>query len=383
MKLKHFFNGVLCVSNILCLGTAHAAIPVPPDMRAVATNEQSKVPFIEAQNTLRVDMSTHIDFDYADINPSEIPIMLAEIDDEYNTASTSETDEPPPANDEQAAGGGYTEAEINEMINNPLGKLWMLMIQNDYISYEGSAVKNRIGQNTTLIQPVMPFQLTDNWKVIFRPVIPINSFETVESISINVPGSGPPYDRNDFETELQRENGLGDIVLWTAFATNEMAKPPNVFGFGLTTMLDTAAEKELGTGQNSLGPMALAFHIDDKWIYGTVVQHWWSVNEDSKRDDISLTDIQYVGRYRYSKDTNIGFSPNIRYNWEADSGSRWTIPVGIGADTMIKMGPLPVKIGLEVYHYVEQPDQYGPEWQIRLFFVPVIPSPGWTQKALF
>jgi len=69
---------------------------------------------------------------------------------------------------------------------------------------------------------------------------------------------------------------LGDIVLWTAFASNEMAKPPNVFGFGTTTMLDTASKKELGSGQNSAGPMALAFHIDDKWIYGTVVQHWRS-----------------------------------------------------------------------------------------------------------
>ena len=60
-----------------------------------------------------------------------------------------------------------------------------------------------------------------------------------------------------------------------------------------------------------------------------------------------------------------------------------TIPVGIGADTMVKMGPLPVKVGMEVYYYVKQPDKFGPDWQIRLFFVPVLPSPKWSQRAIF
>ncbi len=129
--------------------------------------------------------------------------------------------------------------------------------------------------------------------------------------------------------------------------------------------------------------MALAFHIDDKWIYGTVVQHWRSVNEDKDRNRVNLTDIQYVGRYRYSKDTNIGFAPNIRYNWEGASGNRWTIPVGLGFDTMIKLGPLPTKVGIELYKYIEQPDEFGPEWQLRLIFSPVVPAPKWTQKALF
>jgi hypothetical protein len=129
--------------------------------------------------------------------------------------------------------------------------------------------------------------------------------------------------------------------------------------------------------------MGLAFHIDDQWIYGTVVQHWWSVNDDNDRNRVNLTDIQYVGRYRYNSETSIGFAPNIRYNWEADGGERWTIPVGLGVDTMIKIGPIPTKIGIELYHYVEQADKFGPEWQVRLFFTPVIPSPARAQKPLF
>jgi hypothetical protein len=72
--------------------------------------------------------------------------------------------------------------------------------------------------------------------------------------------------------------------------------------------------------------------------------------------------------------------PNIQYNWETDELS---LPVGMGFDTMINIGKLPVKIGAEAYYYVAQDDDFGPEWQLRFFFVPVLPSPKWSQKPLF
>jgi len=235
--------------------------------------------------------------------------------------------------------------------------------------------------------PVLSMQITEKWKTIIRPVIPINSFETVGGVDIST-NTTPAIIGVNFE----RETGLGDIVLWTAFSNQY--KAPNIFGFGTTMMFPTATEDMLGTGKYSAGPMALAFHLSDKWVLGTVAQHWWSyadheenitVNTDLgpvnvKRPDVNLTDIQYVLRYRYSPLTNIGMAPNIRYNWETDELS---LPVGIGFDTLIKLGPLPVKIGLEAYYYVEQDDKFGPEWQLRFLFVPVLPSPEWSRKPLF
>ncbi len=382
-----FFICTVFSSAISGLAVAQVSIPTPPVMKPVQSEPRPEADIIYKENTLDKTFSSEVDFDYADIQVTETPMAMT--DPEVDVAAAEmDADQGKQENTkkEEADSGGYTQAEINEMINNPLGKLWILMIQNDYTSYGGDLLDrsdmDNVEQNTMLIQPVMPFQLTDNWKVIFRPVIPINSYKTVEGYEIDN-NVGNPDKPVLSSVDFDRKNGLGDIVLWTAFATNEMAKPPNVFGVGTTVMLDTASDDKLGTGQNSVGPMALAFHIDEKWIYGTVVQHWWSVNENSNRNRVNLTDIQYVGRYRYSPDTNIGFAPNIRYNWEADGSDRWTIPVGIGADTMIKMGPLPVKIGLEVYHYIKQPDEFGPEWQVRLFFTPVVPAPTWTQKALF
>ncbi len=275
-----------------------------------------------------------------------------------------------------------TQAEIAEAINNPLSSLWLLFAQNDTKWYGGDLL-DKLGEdnkvmNTTLIQPVMPMQITEDWKMIFRPVIPINSFDTVAGVDVEPPGGGRG---SHIEADFDRKTGLGDIILWTAFSN--AYTPPNIFGFGPTLMLDTASEDKLGTGKWSAGPMALAFHVGEKWIYGVVAQHWWSYAGDDDRNDVNLTDIQYVLRYRLSPSTNIGFGPNIQANWDADSDNRWTVPVGIGGDTLVKLGPLPVKIGLEAYYNVVSPDDVGSEWQVRLMFVPVIGAPKWSQKPWF
>jgi hypothetical protein len=87
-----------------------------------------------------------------------------------------------------------------------------------------------------------------------------------------------------------------------------------------------------------------------------------------------------VLRYRVSAKTNIGAAPNWRYNWKTN---QLDLPIGFGMDTLINLGPLPLKVGMEAYYFVESSSDFGPEWQFRLFFVPVFPAPKWAQKPLF
>ncbi len=281
-------------------------------------------------------------------------------------------------------------ALIAEALANPLSYLWLMFMQNDTLTYSGSIIDQLglpdVTNNTLLIQPVLSIQLTEKWKTVIRPVIPINSFETVGNVDLTTGGVSQP-----FGIDLKRESGLGDIVLWLALS--KQYKPPNIFGFGITTMFDTAKEPQLGTGKNSAGPMVLAVKVSEKWIIGFVAQHWWSYSgEDTltintsagpvtvPRADVSLTDVQPIIRYRVNAETNIGLAPNWRYNHES---GQLSLPIGIGADTLVKIGPLPVKIGLEAYYYVESDSAFGPEWQLRLLFVPVLPAPGWAKDPLF
>ena len=281
--------------------------------------------------------------------------------------------------------------QIGEAMANPLSYLWMMFTQNDTTWYDGDLAdefnKDARVQNTTLVQPVLSVQLTEQWKAIFRPVVPINSFDTVAGVDVNTSGGPPSVTGVDFN----RETGLGDVVLWTALSNQY--EPPFVWGFGPTLMFNTASDEQLGTGKNAAGPMALGVAITDKWIVGAVAQHWWSYSgEDNirvetpagdvkvKRADVNLTDIQPILRYRLSPKTNIGMAPNWRYNHETDQLS---LPIGMGFDTLVKLGPMPVKIGLELYYYVEKDDDFGPTWQARFLFVPVLPSPDWSRRAIF
>ena len=281
-------------------------------------------------------------------------------------------------------------AKLAEAMANPLSYLWLMFTQNDTKWYDGD-IMDSLGEdskimNTTLLMPVLSMQLTEKWKTIFRPVIPINSFDTIGNVDIST-GTVPEITGIEFD----RKTGLGDIVLWTAFSNQYT--PPFVWGFGPTIMMNTATDDQLGTGKWSAGPMALAVSITEKWIIGGVAQHWWSFAGDDEisfdtdfgpvtveRPDVNLTDFQYIIRYRYSDVTNIGAAPNIQYNWETDELS---LPVGIGFDTLIKIGKLPAKIGLEAYYFVVQDEKFGPEWQLRFLFVPVLPAPEWSRNPLF
>lgn len=307
-------------------------------------------------------------------------LLLAQADMEHVNPSGDAV----PKSDKQE----YTQAQINEMMNNPLGELWMLFLQNDFTFKEGDAL-DFLGEdtkyfNTTTFQPVMPFQFTDNLKWIFRPVFTLHSWD-VPSVS-----EGPPthYPGGTLPVSVSfgREFELGDTVLWNAFATNEMAKPPNVYGVGFTSMLPTATDDAFGTGKWSAGPMALAFHIGPPkgWIAGVVFQQWWDFAGDSDRNHVNMSNLQYILFYRLTAKTNIGLgSPNITANWDADSDDRWTVPVGLGWNTTTQIGKLPVKVGFEVSYAVISPDKFGNTWNFRLIFSPVIPKPAFSKKAFF
>jgi len=49
-------------------------------------------------------------------------------------------------------------------------------------------------------------------------------------------------------------------------------------------------------------------------------------------------------------------------------------PIGIAIGKVVKLGPLPVRIGLAVKYMVHHPDNFGQEWSIQLGVTPVIPN---------
>ena len=279
------------------------------------------------------------------------------------------------------APGGYTPEQIAEMINNPLGSLWLLNVQNTTTWFSGALVDRAEplgrGQNATLIQPVLSMQLTPNIRWLSRPIIPINSFELPK----NYTRLTDQYDPGTPTITFDRTTGLGDIQWINYFATNEGVKPPDIFGVGVGLLMKTATSELLGSGKWAAGPSAVAVHLGEKWMYGVVAQHFWSFAGDAHRNDINLTSLQPILRYALNQESGIGVMPNWNYNWET---RRWTqLFVGLGFDTMINLGPVPTQVGIEFHYNLARNDLLNPQWQVRLVFTPVVPAPAWAGRALF
>jgi hypothetical protein len=285
--------------------------------------------------------------------------LAAASDSPETTTSTT------PATGEEADLG-----EIAKQTNNPVGSLWMLFFQYDATISEDATGRQR-ESHSTKFQPVMPFQLTQEWKVITRPVIPIHTQTEVFD--------GPVHG-------WDCESGIGDIVLlslfsWAPVETPKKSKSNLVWGIGPTWSFPTATEDLLGTEKWSVGPAATVFYLGEKWIVGAIWQNWFSFAGEGDRDQVSLTDFQYIVRYRPTPTTSIGMTPNIQRDWTRGDG--WSVPVGLGGDITFKIGKMPIRIGAEAQYYLVQPDNFGAEWNFRVFIIPIIPAPDWANQPLF
>ena len=283
-------------------------------------------------------------------------------------AESTEVDTSIQLPDMAASAASGTEAESSESLedlakklNNPVSDLWMLFTQNDTYRYEDAAGEDYT-INSFKFQPVMSFKATEDYNLIVRPVL--------QHLSMEAPG-------------MDKESGMGDTALMAMIGPSDIVDN-KIWGIGFTSLFPTASETSLttqGKDQAAIGPALTYFHMGEQWLYGGVFQHWKGTGTPERnpntmeREDINLTDLQYVVRYRLSPTTQIGFGPNVQVDWNEDGSDRFTVPVGFGGDTMIKIGKMPIRIGAELHYYVKQPDEFGPEWNLRLFAIPVMPNP--------
>ena len=105
------------------------------------------------------------------------------------------------------------------------------------------------------------------------------------------------------------------------------------------------------------------------------MQQYWDFAGDSDREDVNLTNFQYLYYYSLDETTSIGAMPNIIANWEQNGDDRFTVPVGIGINKTVQFGKVPVRFGLEYHYSVIQPDDtVGADWNIRFYVTPAAPS---------
>jgi hypothetical protein len=280
------------------------------------------------------------------------------------------------------------------------------MMFNQFDSYRMeepiSGRKQTQGNYMALLQ--FPKKLNSNWNLINRLVFNVPSVPLEQDdIDDFVPPGGfpgdfdygtgpgdqpsPPADK-PLPVDLfgGRTTGFGDTYYVGLFAPNDPIKLDNgaklLWGLGFDIGLDTASEDILGTGKYTAGPAALGVYMGEKFKGGALIQHYWDFAGDSDRNDVNMSNIQYLYYWSLNDTVSIGAGPNILINWEQNSDNRYTVPVGIGINKTFQFGKIPVRIGLEYYQAVVEPDEVvASDWSVRFYVIPAAPSAlfSWMQ----
>jgi len=229
-----------------------------------------------------------------------------------------------------------SEADLAKATQNPLAAMYSLPFQNNTTFNVGPYERP---QNILNIQPVLPFNLSENVNLINRIILPV----------ITQPSA----------TEDKSTTGTGDIS-WSAWLSPSKSSKI-IWGLGPVMQIPTASSNEFGSGEFGIGPSFVALTMIDKWVAGIVTNNVWTFGDADENKFV----FQYFINYNLPKAWYIVAAPILTANWNASSDDRWIIPFGGGAGKVFKIGKLPINLNAQMYYNVVKPDGIG-DWQSRI-----------------
>ena len=276
-------------------------------------------------------------------------------------------------------------SKLADKINNPLGDLWMLWTQNDTFLVDGDLMSEHRVMNLLSFRPVLPIPINKDWNLINRiilqfPMVPIdNDVGNLFGVSPGGGGSAVADDPSLAQTLMDPFDnttfGFGDMV-YLGLVAPSAGDMGFLWGVGPTFIFPTASQRILGQEKWQAGPAAFVGYFGPKWNLGLLPMQWWSFAGDDSRKDTSQMNMQYFIQYKLGGKAlwQVGMAPNIRVNWMAGGDNKYTIPIGIGVNRMVKLGKVPARVAFEVQYFPVRPDALSPEWNFRVAVIPVIPN---------
>jgi hypothetical protein len=238
-----------------------------------------------------------------------------------------------------APAGGPSAEELAKIAQNPVGNLISLPVQWN-MGFGAGPTKTY--QSTLNIQPVIPISINEDWNVITRTILPVNSWPTASNNHVA---------------------GIGDTT-FTAFLSP--GKPGKfIWGIGPAFLFPTASSPELGSGQWGIGPSLVGLYMGKHIVAGALINNIWSVGGWSDKT-VNFMTLQPFFNYNFKGGWYLTTSPIITANWAAESSSDvWTVPIGGGFGKIIHLGKLPVNLSAQAFYNVATPE-FGSDWSFRL-----------------
>ena len=238
-------------------------------------------------------------------------------------------------------------AALAKETQNPVSDLISIPLQFNFFS--GGELGDQTFFNLN-VQPVLPFRLNEDWKVIARTILPINS------------ASGP---------DGLRYSGTGDIQEQLFISPSK----PGAIVWGVGPMLSfpTATAAPFETGSWAGGIAAVVLKNAGPWVVGALITQVWTFADSGDDTQVNQFLVQPFVNFNFGKGWALAFAPNITANEDAPGGDQWTVPIGLGLMRTTVFNHRPMTLGLQYYHNVERPTGAGGQ-QLRFVLSLLYPA---------
>lgn len=235
-------------------------------------------------------------------------------------------------------------AELAKQTQNPIAALYSVPIQYNWNQKMGPSGEGI--QTVTNVQPVLPFELNEDWNLISRTILPL-----VDQRSLAPNG-------------VADKSGLGDVTQSFFFSPKQASDSGWIWGVGPVLLMPTGSDELLTQEQWGAGPTAVALKQANGWTYGALANHLWSV-EDSPangREKINASFMQPFLSYTTSTYTTFGINTESIYDWQA---KEWSVPVNLTVTQLLKVGGQPLSLQLGPRYWLDSPDNAASGWGFR------------------
>jgi hypothetical protein len=246
---------------------------------------------------------------------------------------------------------GSAEA-LAKQLANPISSLISVPFQYNFDCCIGPLEADRHLLN---IQPVIPKQISTDWNVIIRTILPV--------IYIEAPAPG-----------LDDTFGLSDTLQSFFFSPRDT--PGGVtWGIGPAIQWPTGTDPLIDSGKWAAGPTFVILKQQSGWTYGILANQIWSFADaggPNTRPEVNQMFLQPFLAYTWKDSTTLTLNSESYYYWET---RQWSVPLNLLVSHVYKFGHQPVSLAVGGRWYADTVDD-GPNWGLRAAVTFLFPAGG-------
>lgn len=225
-----------------------------------------------------------------------------------------------------------SDADLAMQLSNPVAALISVPMQ---LNYDQDIGPNDAGDRWLLnVQPVVPVDLSPDWNLISRTILPIVRQEDI------FPGAGT-------------QTGIGDVVQSVFFSPKAPTASGWILGVGPVFLLPTGSNDLLTADKWGTGPTVVALKQSNGWTRGVLANHIWSFAGDGDRADVNATFMQPFLTYTTPDSWTFGLNTESSYDWENE---QWSVPVNVSVSKLTRFGSQLVSVGGGLRYWADSPD---------------------------